>query len=283
MVDTPDGIQVGITYSCTAALRNVGSPISSQADSVTHWLREFQPTKLGYQPSAVSTMSPSSGQPTSISKRNFNWPSIRATAPRRFGNRCCCCANASWTRSRPAPTPIDHSEIWPNLTPANIAATPVQFSEELAMQLDYFGYLQLGYLGTCDRDSQQAMLDPFDETSIINLPSLHWRGSSSLMRQLMQQAQGQSEYEAEIKRYYSALLFQKKLLNDANLWTGLIKFCMLPQLIAQANVILSNSGYQHPDLTPFQYAMRLVEQDVMSHNGATSKLYAILGQMLIAG
>ena len=67
---------------------------------------------------------------------------------------------------------------------ANIAATPVQFSDELAMQLDYFGYLQLGYLGTCDRDSQQAMLDPFDESSIINLPSLHWRGSSSLLRQL---------------------------------------------------------------------------------------------------
>ena len=51
MVDTPDGIQVGITYSCTAALRNVGSPISTQADSVTNWLREFQPTKLGYEPS----------------------------------------------------------------------------------------------------------------------------------------------------------------------------------------------------------------------------------------
>jgi hypothetical protein len=283
MVDTPDGIQVGITYSCTAALRNVGSPISSQADSVTHWLREFQPTKLGYQPSAVF-------DDVTIEWSAYKHLETELQLAINQGN----CAKTLWQSllllrqcimdkiSTSADANLTTADL-AKFNAANIAATPVQFSEELAMQLDYFGYLQLGYLGTCDRDSQQAMLDPFDETSIINLPSLHWRGSSSLMRQLMQQAQGQSEYEAEIKRYYSALLFQKKLLNDANLWTGLIKFCMLPQLIAQANVILSNSGYQHPDLTPFQYAMRLVEQDVMSHNGATSKLYAILGQMLIAG
>ncbi len=282
LVETPDGVQVGVSYSCTATLKNQGRALEEHSGVVDYWLKDFRPTRVGFEPSPFFENLNIDWPAYQLLEQRMNWAIAHTECEGALARTVVLLQKYKSYKTTPTTNLTMNLADIAYISNASLAAVQVNYSESLAMQLEYFGLLQLGYLGTCNRVSQEALLNPFDDDSIIDAPNLSWSGSASQFRSIIIPAGTSCDFEPEIKRYISAQMFQKTLLRDTDLWTGLIKLSMVPRLIRQGAALIAHGNSSHPHLTPYQRALRLVEEDVISHSGASSKIYALLGSALMA-
>lgn len=268
MAVTPDGVFVGVTFSCTSALQNSGRPLAEHQPELEQYLEHYTTQRLGFDATPFWQNSSLSWEGYLALEKGLESHFMTGCSQDLWADLLRFCAHQYETATEMGPADID--SIFQTPLP-NIAA-------DLWPMLHQSSLMPLLMAAGADLDYAKTIFTPGEHQ--ISLPRVGWTGSSDQLQRLLEGVPNQT-FELEISRFLSAFLFQKFLLAGGCVLTSLALLTHLPQLLRLITALLADAQGQTPELRHFQSAVQILEEDLITHSHSGDQIFASIVQMII--
>ncbi|MEW6278237.1 MAG: hypothetical protein AB1758_06425 [Candidatus Eremiobacterota bacterium] len=249
IVNTPDGLHVGITFYCTAAKQNHGRAMEVHAQDIHDLLKLFRPPGTGFAPMKL----------TPVSAATLEWPVYRRLeklveeeVERTGGSARAVWALAELGGSLSGPIPVEALETaFERARPELLCRDDV-----LSMQEQFYVAAVLCTLEVQENAARQGVTQNFLAGELVTLPHTRWQGTLSGLEGVA----APDWLRDELVRYQKALLFRKFLPQKRPILDNLVALHLMPRLFrlyaAMAAQVRKTSAIEREDV---DYALDQLE------------------------
>lgn len=266
---TPEGIQVGISFSCTAARENLGRPLAAHEGEIRALLDQWTFQPVGEAPLQLGR-GVEIGWAEYLQLEALLLEGLDAGAPgaaigRGLGAVCRVVAGEQPWRE------------------ALARARALPFARAGALGA-LEGFFLASLVGTLEAEGPEAraLTEALLGGGRLRLTRFGWEGQAEELAASLQ-ALGRWDLEAEVVRYLKALLFVKTPARGRCLLDGLTLLYLLPPLLGWYTAASAACrGAERPSEEDWHRALDVAERELVTHGRGLEPLLAAFGEAFVS-